>query len=70
MDNYLENLDKAFQDLADKITQSLRDSKYTVLWWNQKIKNNIKKKRWLRRKVLQNQESVQKLEKIIKEKHL
>ena len=35
VDNYLENLDKALQDLADKTTKPLRDSKYTVLWWNQ-----------------------------------
>ena len=59
VDNYLENLDKALQDLADKTTQPLRDSKYTVPWWNQKIKDKIKKKRKLRRKVLQNQESAE-----------
>ena len=34
VDNYLENLDKALQDLADKTTKPLRDSKYTVPWWN------------------------------------
>ena len=58
MDNYLDNLDKALQDLADKTTQPLRDSKYTIPWWNQKIQGKIKEKRKLRRKVLQNQESV------------
>ena len=32
VDNYLENLDKALQELADKTTRTLRDSKYTVPW--------------------------------------
>ena len=68
VDNYLENLDKAFQELADKTTRPLRDSKYTVPWWNQEIKEKIKEERKLRRKVFQNQEPVYKLEKVIKEK--
>ena len=68
MDNYLENLDKALQELADKTTRTLRDSKYTVPWWNQEIKEKIKEERKLRRKVFQNQEPVYKLEKVIKEK--
>ena len=68
VDKYLENLDKALQELADKITRPLRDSKYTVPWWNQEIKEKIKKERKLRRKVFQNQEPVHKLEKVIKKK--
>ena len=68
MDNYLENLDKVLQELADRTTRSLRDSKYTVPWWNQEIEEKIKKERKLRRKVFQNQEPVYKLEKVIKEK--
>ena len=68
VDNYLENLDKALQELADKTTRPLRDSKYTVPWWNQEIKEKIKEERKLRRKVFQNQEPVYKLEKVIKEK--
>ena len=54
VDNYLENLDKALQELADKTTRLLRDSKYTVPWWNQEIKEKIKKERKLKRKVFQN----------------
>ena len=65
VDNYLENLDKVHQELADKTTRPLRDSKYTVPWWNQEIEEKIKKERKLRRKVFQNQEPVYKLEKVI-----
>ena len=68
VDNYLENLDKALQELADKTTKPLRDSKYTVPWWNQEIKEKIKEERKLRRKVFQNQEPVYNLERVIKKK--
>ena len=68
MDNYLENLDKVLQELADKITRPLRNLKHTVPWWNQEIKEKIKEERKLRRKVFQNQEPVYKLKKVIKEK--
>ena len=68
MDNYLEVLDKALQEVADKTTQPLKDSRNTASWWNQEIKEKIKEERRLRRKVLQNQEPVYKLEEVIKEK--
>ena len=68
VDNYLEVLDKALQEVADKTTQPLRDSRYTAFWWNQEIKEKIKEERRLRRKVLQNQEPGYKLEEVIKEK--
>ena len=57
-----------FQEVADKTTQLLKDLRYTASWWKQEIKEKIKEERRLRRKVLQNQESVYKLEEIIKEK--
>ena len=68
VDNYLEVLDTALQEVVDKTTQPLRDSRYTASWWNQEIKEKIKEERRLRRKVLQNQEPVYKLEEVIKEK--
>ena len=68
VDNYLEVLDKALQEVVDKTTQPLRDSRYTTFWWNQEIKEKTKEERRLRRKVFQNQESVYKLEEVIKEK--